>query len=170
MKRFSKLGMVLAGYAAALLVSVAVFYIYVLARKVLTPDAGGMQAFGDFLLFLALLGFSALIPSGLAMYFSRTSQKFWTVFSIASLLLATTGLIVALIMGKLPQSSWVAWVGLIGLLEVMGSPLFAVGFGISAVFAPDRRSRWFLIAAASIEVAVIAYVAFCIFVLRHWLR
>jgi len=169
MSKVSKLWVVLSGYVAALAVSLAVYHIYVLLRRA-TPDSGGMQGFGDLVLFLGVFGFSALIPTVLALYFLRPFPRFWTVFPNASLLVAVLGLVAALMMGKPPQSSWASVFGLLGLLEVMGSPVLALGFGFGAVVAPNRRSRWLLIAAVLTEVAVIGYTAFCIFVVGHWVR
>ena len=170
MKRFSKTGVVLAGYAGALLVTWAVFYIYVLMRKDTGQASGGMQAFGDLLLFVGLFGLLALIPTALALYFLRPFERFWSAFSIASLALAATGPVAALLMGRVPQSHWAALVvGFFGLLKVLGAPLLGLAFVICAVIAPTGRSRWRLVAAAGIEFAVGAYAFFCLLVLGHWL-
>ena len=168
MSRSYKLVVVLAGYAAALLVACAIFY--VLTRIKASQDAnGGMQAFGDSLLFLGLLGFFALMPTALALYFLRQSAKFWPWFSVACLALATTGPVAALMMGRPQQAPWaVLVVGFFGLLKVLGAPLLGVGFLICAVLSPIRRSRWVLLGAAMIEFAVSAYALFCLFVLGHW--
>ncbi len=168
--RFSKVGVVLVGYACALLITWAVFYIYVLMRKDTGAASGGMQAFGDFLLFLGVFCLLALIPTALALYFLRPFEKFWSVFSIASLALAATGPVAAVLMGRLHQShSAAVLVGFFGLLKVLGAPLLGLGFVICAVIAPTGRSRWRLVAAAVIEFAVCAYAFFCLLVVGHWL-
>ena len=169
MSKVSKLWVVLGGYVAALLVSLAAYYIYVLLRKA-TPDSGGMQGFGDLALFFGVSGFSALIPTAAALYFLRPFPRFWSVFPMTCLLLAALGLVAALLMGKLPQTGWASVLGLLGLLGVMGSPVLVLGFGFGAVLAPNRRSRWLMIAAVLTEVAMIGYTAFCIFVVGHWVR
>jgi hypothetical protein len=172
MSRTSKLGVVLAGYAAALLATYASFYLYLYLLRLSNPSpdaSGGMQAFGDSLLFGGLFGFLALIPTALALYFLRPVEKFWTFFSIACLALASTGPVAAIMMGRPQQSPWAGWVvGLFGLLKVLGAPLFGVGFLICGVISPFRRSRWVLLGAALIEFAVGAYAFFCLFVLGHW--
>jgi hypothetical protein len=170
MSRFSKIGAVLGGYAGALLVTWVVFYIYVLLRKDTGAASGGMQAFGDSLFFVGVFCLLALIPTALALYFLRPFAKFWTGFSIASLALAATGPLAAVLMGRLHQShSAVVVVGFFGLLKVLGSPLFGLGFVICAVIAPSGRSRWRLVGAAVIEFAVCAYAFLCLLVVGHWL-
>jgi hypothetical protein len=170
MSRTYKLGVVLGGYAAALLATYAFSYFYLLARNHLSPDAsGGMQAFGDSLLFIGLLGFLALIPTALALYFLRPFEKFWTFFSIACLALATTGPLAATMLGKSQQAPWAGWVlGFFGLWKVLGAPLFGLGFLVCGVISPFRRSRRVLLGAALVEFAVGAYAFFCLFVLGHW--
>ena len=170
MNRVSKIGVVLGGYACALLVAGGVSYIYVLMRKDGGAGSGGMQAFGDALLFVGVFGLLALIPTALALYFLRPFEKFWSVFSVASLALAATGPIAAVLMGRLHQShSAAVVVGFVALLKVLGSPLLGLGFVVCAVIAPGGRSRWRLAAAASIEFAVCAYAYYCLLVAGHWL-
>jgi hypothetical protein len=169
--RFYKLGMVLAGYAVALLVTFAICTVLALVRHADSPrDAsGGMQAFGDMLLFLGLFGFLALFPTTLALYFLRPFEKFWNVFSAASLALAATGPVAALMMGRAQKSPELGLLmGLFGLLKVLGAPVLGAGFLICAAFAPIRRPRWVLLAAAGIEFSVGAYAFFCLLVLGHW--
>jgi hypothetical protein len=170
MSRRYKFVVVFAGYAAALLVACGACYLVTLARNHMSQDAsGGMQAFGDLLLFIGLFGVLALVPTTLALYFLRASGKFWTVFSIASLALAATGPVAAIMLAtpqKFPSLGLI--VGLFGLLKVLGAPLFGLGFLICAVVAPIRSSRRVLLAAAGIEFTVSAYAFFCLFVAGHW--
>ena len=170
MNRLSKIGVVLGGYAGALFVTWGAFYVYVLMRKDVGSGSGGMQAFGDSLLFIGVFCLLALIPTALALYFLRPFKKFWTVFSIASLALAATGPVFAVLMGRLHQSHAAAVVvGFFGLLKVLGSPLLSLGFVICAIIAPGGRSRWRLVGAAAIEFTVCAYAFFCLLVVGHWL-
>jgi len=172
MDRLSKPGVVLIGYAAALLVSCVAFYVYgyVLSRNPALHASGGMQAFGDFLLFVGLFGFLALFPTALALYHLRPFEKFWRVFSIASLVLAVSGLLAAVMIGRPQQSPWaVLVVGFFGLVKILGAPLLGFGFLMCAVIAPTRRSRRFLIAAAAIEFVVGAYVFVSLVIVGHWL-
>jgi hypothetical protein len=170
MERLSKPGVVLIGYAAALVVSCVVFYVYVYVSNRITAvqASGGMQAFGDFLLFVGLFGFLALFPTALALYYLRPFEMFWRVFSIASLVLAVSGLLAAVMIGRLQQSHWPV-LGFFGLMRILGAALLGFGFSMCAVIAPTRSSRRFLIAAAGIEFLVSAYVFVCLVVVGHWL-
>jgi len=166
MRRFRKLGLVLGGYAVALLIAYATTA--VLEWLFPPQDAsGGMQAFGDSLRFLGLFGILALIPTALALYFLRSSEKFWAAFSIASLAVAATGPVAAFMMGR-PHATDLIF-GFIGLMKVLGAPLLGIGFLIFAAIAPTGRSRWTLLAASGIEFAVGGYAYFCLLVLGHWL-
>jgi hypothetical protein len=168
MNRNSKLGVVLAGYAAALLVAGVANY--VLDRLNTSPDAsGGMQAFGDSLRFLGLFGFLALVPTALALYFLRSSERFWRVFSIGCLALAATGPVAAVMLGGNHESPWAGlFFGLFGVLRALGAPLLGLGFLVCAAIAPSWRSRRLLIPAAGIEFAVSAYAYYCLWFLGHW--
>jgi hypothetical protein len=165
MSGLSKLGVVLAGYVATLFVACGAAYFWTLLNP--SPGSQGMQAFGDTLLFVGLFCVMSLVPTGLAFYFLRPFEKFWTVFSIASLVFAATGPFAAMTRW-LNQSGWTT-VEVLGLPRVMAAPLFGLGFLTCAVIAPTRRSRWVLLAAAGIEFAVSVYAFFCLFVLSHWL-
>ena len=172
MERLSKPGVVLIGYAAALLVSCVVFYAYVYVSNWTNAvqASGGMQAFGDFLLLVGLFGFLALFPTALALYYLRPFEKFWRVFSIASLVLGISGLLAALMIGRLQRHPGaILGVGFFGLVEILGAPLLGLCFSTCAVIAPTRSSRRFLFAAAGIEFVVSAYVFVCLVVLGHWL-
>ena len=171
MKKFLKPSLILAGYAAALLVTWATFSIYSSMRKEIDPGSGGMQAFGDLILCVGLFAFLALIPTVFALYWLRAANKFWIVFSIGSVALAAFGAVAALLLGRSPYSPWAALViGLFGLLKVMGAPLFALAFAIFAAIAPVGRPRKLLLAAAGIECTVSAYAGWCLLFLKHWPR
>jgi hypothetical protein len=165
MNRLLKLALVLVGYIAALLLTCAFFYVRgLLTRNDTSQASAGMQAFADLILFVGMFGFLSLVPTALALYFLRSWEKFWTVFSFACLAFAATGPVAA----ALIQRNW-AIIGFLGLPRVLGAPLLCLAFLISAVIAPPRCSRWPLLAAAALEGAVGAYAFFCLFVLRHWL-
>ena len=169
MTNASKTGVVLGGYAAALFVTYAVFHVYVLMRKEIDPSGGGMQAFGDFILLLGLFGVLALIPTALGLYYLRPFARFWPLVSYVSLAIAAMGPVAAMTLGRSQQSPWVQAVGFFALLKVLASPLLGVGFLVAAFIAPRGRSRWLLLAAATVEFVVIAYAGFCLVVVRHWL-
>jgi len=132
--------------------------------------SGGMQAFGDLLFLAGLFGFLSILPTALALYFLRQSEKFWTVLSIASVALAATGPLAAATIRSLDRSnSSFALLGFFQLLRVLGAFLLGLGFLVAAVFAPFRRARVLLLVSAGFEGVVSAYAFYCLFVLGHWL-
>ena len=162
-----KIGVVLAGYVTAVLAASAA--VTVRLQHTQGPDvqaSAGMHAFGDGLLFLAVFGTVAILPTGMALYFLRPYPSFWTALSITALALAATGLVAASVYalassGLLPESPWVFWAAL-GVLRMLVAPLLATSFGLSGCFAPTRASRRALLVAGGIEGAV------GIYAVLHW--
>jgi hypothetical protein len=77
MSRLVRLGVVLAGYVAAVLAACAAVDVRQLHTQGEHVQASaGMYAFGDALLFLAVFGFAALFPTGLALHFLRSLPLF----------------------------------------------------------------------------------------------
>jgi hypothetical protein len=102
MKPFLKGSVVTGGYIAAFLVASAAVAIRVASTS--GPDAqasSGMYAFGDALVFVAVFGLSALVPTGAALFFLRPYRHFWTVLSALGLAVAVTGVTAAV------SSPWV---------------------------------------------------------------
>jgi hypothetical protein len=132
-----------------------------------SPDRqGGMSAFGDSLLFLALFGLAAVPATGAGLFFLRTRPALWGTLSVVSLAVASTNLAASLTYvaptafdsGSLLHS-WSAF----ATLRILVAPLFALFFLLSGLFAPTRSARISLLAASTIEMAVFAYVAFTLF-------
>jgi len=169
MNRRIKFGVVLAGYAVALLAAWAAVAI----RQAQTsgPDAqaaAGMYAFGDFILFVGVFGAVAIFPTVLALYFLRSCEKFWNGLSIAAMTSAVTGPVAATLTALAPappvrQFGW-ALAMAFGFLRMLCAPLLAVAGLIAGLLAPTRRSCWLLLGAALIEGMVCAYAIF------HWLH
>jgi hypothetical protein len=168
MQRLHKLGLILAGYGVSLLLTYAAFSVW---PRYNGPDAsGGMQAFGDFLLFAGLFGLFSLVATVAALLLLCPSEKFWTGFSTMSLAVAATGPLAAIMMGRPWVSPWAVLVwGFFGLMRLLGTPLLALGFLICTFLASIKRARIFLFVAALMEAAVAAYVFFSLVVLGHWL-
>ena len=166
MNGFSKPALVLAGYVAALFVA----FVGVELKEAVDPDqaSGGMQAFGDFLLFWALFGVLSLPPTIYALYQLRRSETFWRVFSHACLVFAATGPILALLMRGLHESDLPVF-GFFALLRVLATPVLCLAFLIFAFVAPSRRARGLLLASAALEVVAAGYALFCLAVVGHWL-
>jgi len=70
MSRLAKLALVFGGYVMACLVASGVVYVWQLSTQNAAAQASaGMYAGGDFILFIIMFGFLALIPTGLAVFF-----------------------------------------------------------------------------------------------------
>ncbi len=87
-----KVCIVIGGYIAAFAAAWVGEDIYEgLTQVMRSQSSGGMVAEGDSIMFFFLFGAMALIPTGLALYFTRTSLKFWSFLSKAAVLFALTG-------------------------------------------------------------------------------
>ena len=168
MNGFVKFGVVLAGYVMAVVAASAAVEVRLLHTQ--GPEAqasAGMYAFGDALLFLAVFGVAAVLPTGLALYYLRPYRWFWTALSIAALAIAVTGLLAASVYAlaacqPLPRESLLMFWAAIAVLRMLAAPLLATAFILSGIIAPNRTSRWSLLVAAGMEGAVAAYAVL------HW--
>lgn len=159
-KPFLKVGVVAAGYIAAFLVASAA--VAIRFANTSGPDAqaaSGMYAFGDVVLFVAVFGVAALVPTGAALFFLRPYRPFWTVISAFGLSIAVTGLaaVAAFAIGRhaapSPLATWAAF----SVLRILVAPLLALTFLVCAVFSPYRFPRFALLAGTVMEAAVSAY-------------
>jgi len=172
MSRWMKIGLVAGGYVAAWVGACAAVYINELMMPAdISQNSGGMVAGGDMILFFFVVCFLSLAPTGLALYFLRSNQKFWNFFSFFSLVWAATGPlaeILNLFVEKLGlyHQPWWALASFLFMLRACGSVVFALGFVIFALLAPPRRARLLLLVAAGVEFAVFLFVAVR-FVLWH---
>jgi hypothetical protein len=157
-----KSGAVVAGYVIAVLAASAAVAVRVAHTS--GPDSqasAGMYAFGDGLLFLAVFGVVAILPTGLALFFLRPYRVFWIVLSIVALVLAATGLLAAIVYVSAshwaaPHSAWEFWAAL-SVLRMLPAPVLVMGFILAVFIAPNRTSRWILLIAAGIEGVVAVY-------------
>jgi hypothetical protein len=159
LKILIKLGVVLAGYVLAFLVADEALYLRQLETQgdPAVQASAGMYAFGDFILFIEVFGLSAIIPTGLALFFLRGFKRSWLAFSLVCLAVALTGLgaTAAVILGhNLPADSsvWGALASL-GVLRTLLAPVLAPGFMVATLVAPTWPCRWTLLAATVIEGA-----------------
>src|SRR4029077_10768747 len=93
-----KVGVVVGGDVAAFLVTSAAVGIRLANTS--GPDAqaaSGMYAAGDALLFAAVFGVCALVPTGAALFFLRPYRRLWTVLSALGLAVAVTGVTAAIL-------------------------------------------------------------------------
>jgi hypothetical protein len=167
MKASLKIGVVAGGYIAAFLVASAAVGIRLASTS--GPDAqasSGMYAFGDALLFGAVFGVSALVPTGAALFFLRPYHHFWTVLSALGLAVAVTGVTAAILfaIGRHATLSPLAtWAGL-SVLRILVAPLLALTFLVCTILSPHRSARFACLAATVMEAAVSAYGGFVWFV------
>jgi hypothetical protein len=159
-----KVGVVIGGYVAAFLVASAAVGIRLANTS--GPDAqasSGMYSAGDALLFAAVFGVAALVPTGAGLFFLRPYRRFWTVLSTFSLGVAVTGLaaVALFAIGRYAASSPIAIIGeALSVLRILVAPLLALTCLVCTVLSPYRVPRLALLAATAIEVAVSAYGGF----------
>src|SRR4051812_12494104 len=156
MRPIAKAGIVAGGYVAAFAVAWLVVSIYVASTS--GPDRqtyGAMYGFGDMLLFLAVFGLAAVPATRAALLFLRPRRGFWRALSIASLVIAASG-VVALLVYVVPTLHSLA---ALAPLRIFAAPLFGAFFFLSGVLAPNRCSRISLLCATGVEAAVFAYIA-----------
>jgi hypothetical protein len=73
---YVKAGIVVAGYVAAFLIAWAAVALHMAAtNQAEASAASGMYAFGDLILFVAVFGAVALLPTGAAAYFLWSSRS-----------------------------------------------------------------------------------------------
>jgi hypothetical protein len=155
-----KWGLIAAGYAAAILIAAAAVAIRVASTN--GPDAqasGGMHAFGDAVVFVAVFGVAALVPTGAALIFLRPYRPFWVALSIFSLGVAATGISAAVLFaaGRHAEPSLLATLAALSVLRILVAPSLAFAFLVSALLSPYRLPRFALGGATLMEMAVSAY-------------
>jgi hypothetical protein len=156
MRPLAKVGYVALGYVAAFVAAWLVVMVYILLTNTPARQASsGMAAFGDFLLFLGLFGVASIPSTIAALVFLRPYATFWRVLSVASLVIAATGIAAAL-----------AYTVPAAPLRLVVAPLFAMFFTLSGVIAPDRSDRLRLFCAVAVEIAGFAFFAFDLFIRR----
>ena len=161
MKPWLRLGAVAAGYVAAFLVASAAVAVRVANTS--GPDAqaaSGMYAAGDAMLFVAVFGALALVPTGAALFYLRRCRPFWTVLAALGAVVAMTSLGAAglFALGRHATApSLLATLGGLSMVVILIAPLFALGFLLCTVFSPYRVPRVVLLAAALAEAGVTAY-------------
>src|SRR5262245_57809933 len=153
MRPATKLGIVVAGYVIAVIVAITVTVVYIYLTD--SPDrdrSSGMYAFGDSLLFLAVLTLASIPATGAALYFLRPCRAFWIAISVASLAYAATA-IPAVIDHFTPRAlgaPMIGWSAPLSLRLVL-APLSGFAFFLGGLFAPGLRFRIALFGAMAIE-------------------
>jgi hypothetical protein len=167
MKTALKVGGVAGGYIVAFLAAAAAVTIRLASTS--GPDAqasSGMYAFGDAVLFVAVFGVVALVPTAVLLFFLRPYRRVWTVLSTFGLCVAVTGLaaVALFAFGRSAGPSPIATLAALSVLRILIAPLLALAFLMCTVFSPYRFPRLALLATTAVEVAVSAYAGFVWFV------
>lgn len=139
---------------AAILATAGVWLYHSLATLDPAEASGGMAAFGDLVLFMALFSLAALLPTAKILRLLRGCQAFWTGWSSLSLLVTATGVFMsALILapGLVRAGAFPTLYMLAPLRVLIAAPL-AMIFTLSALVAPGVRARWVLLICTGIEL------------------
>ena len=169
MRPIVKVGLIVAGYVVAWVVAFAVVAIHVAATS--GPDAlasSGMFAFGDSVLFIAVFAVAAVPSTAAALFVLRSYRSFWLVLCVAALGIASTALValidyVATRPATADAGSILGILSALAPLRILIAPLFALGFLLCGLFAPNRRFRIALLIATAIEAAVFVAGALVLF-------
>ena len=160
----TKIALVIAGFILAFAGASLAAYLDDLATSRFDAQSGGMVAGGEMILFIGVFAFLSLFPIGLVLFFLRSSEKFWNLFSIFAIGLALTGpmaegyMMAVRILSMSTHSSWVFF-AFFGMLRVFGSVVFGFGFVLFAFISPLKEPRRRLLFAAAIEGVLFLYVA-----------
>ena len=156
----AKVSLVIAGYAwAAAIAAAAVACHQLVFGGPQSPAYGGMNAFGDSLLFLAVFGIAALAPTGVALFFLRPYHAFWRGLSVLALVFALTSLAACIVVTVHARSVMAS----MAFPRILAAPLFSLNLLVSVFFAPNRTSRIALLVATGIEImGFIGWVGTCI--------
>jgi hypothetical protein len=160
MKPVAKISLVGAGYVVAFILASAAVAIHVRTSGPDAQVAGGMYAFGDSVLFAAVFGVAALLPTGAALFFLRPYRAFWNAISGLGLIIAVTSVVAAGLYAfgrhavePSPLAHWAA----VSVLRILIAPLLALTFLVSTALSPYRIARLAFLAATVMEAAVTAY-------------
>jgi hypothetical protein len=165
MTPFLRFGIVAAGYVAAFLVASAAVAVRLATTS--GPEASassGMRAFGDSVLFVAVFGVLALVPTALALRFLRNCRPFWVGFAAAALAVAVTGVAAAVLYAvgrNATPPSPLATAAMFSVFRILVAPLvaplLALGFFVGMVLSSFRLPRLALLAATLMEAGVTVY-------------
>ena len=157
--RWQKAALVFAGYVLAVVAGAVATWLYDLRFSPADQQAsGGMIAFGEMMFGAGVFAAESAVPTALALWFVRRHRGTWEWFTIASLAFALGGLpgVLALLTATFETAGTpaIAWLSVLGIAQVFGSPIWIGGFALFAWLAPERHLRRRLLVATAIEVAI----------------
>jgi hypothetical protein len=116
---------------------------------------GGMAAFGDSILFLAIFAVASLPVTGAALFFLRPYPGFWRALAALAVVVALTGLVVLADSLATAGSSAGALLGRWSMwspIRVLLAPMLALTSLTGGLLAPSRAARLVLLGAGAVEV------------------
>jgi len=157
MKIVGRVGVVLAGYGLAAVAASGAVALNAATQRGF-DRSGGMSAFGDLVLFLAVFAVAAVPASSAGLYFLRGQGWFWSSLSVLGPAVALTGVVAsAIFLGSSGSSagrdSMVGLWSLYAVLRILAAPVCAIVFLLAGIFAPRRPWRLALLFAATVEAA-----------------
>jgi hypothetical protein len=150
MNTAGRIGVVVAGYVLAAGVASGAVALNGAAQRGV-DRSGGMSAFGDLVLFLAVFAVAAIPASSAGLYFLRGQGWFWSSLAALGPAIALTGVAAsAIFLGS--GDAIGAW-SLAAVLRILAAPICAIVFFLAGLFAPKRPWRLALLLAATVEGA-----------------
>ena len=167
MNRWAKLGVVAGGYLLAIVAGVVAGWLYDRRMAAMPFDtSGGMYAGGEALTSLAAFLLVALAPTVLGLWFVRRHARLWQCVAALSLAFAIAGLIAMLtsplIAHDRARHPALLLIDLLWVAQLLGVPLWTLGFVLFAFLAPTRPARRLLVAAIGVELVIAVCAAI------HW--
>jgi hypothetical protein len=152
-KRTNKILIIGGAYLAAVFIAWACVQVYIFATSgTARQSSQGMFAFGDSILFLAVLAVASIPASCITLYYLRRHRLFWRAAAVVALAIAVTGLY-ALLM-SLPANSASSGFSALSPIRVLLAPMFGLTFLLAVIFSPARFYRVVFLSAFLIEVVV----------------
>jgi len=164
MKKMTKIGLVLAGFGLAFVGACLAAFLDDLATTQFQAQSGGMVAGGEMILFIGVFAFLSVFSIGLALFFLRSDEKFWNLFSLFAIGLALTGplaegyMMAVRILCFNTHSLWVFF-SFFALLRIFGTAVLGFGFVLFAFITQFKQPRGRLLVAAAIEMILFLYIA-----------
>ena len=138
----AQVAVVVVGYGIAVAAGVLAGRVYDASVSALPYDtSGGMYAGGEAITSLGTFLIVSLVPTLLALWFLRHNEKLWNAIAVASIAFAAAGLaavLMPLVTRPAGASVGLALLALLGLVQLLGVPLWSLAFAGFAFLAPTR--------------------------------
>jgi len=162
MSKLAKVSIVLLGYGAAVGLGFLAGWLNDLRASAFAQNSGGMVAEGDAAAFFVVTGLAMIFPTLLALFFLRSAGWFWRPYSWAMLILALTGPLLEMLGAALhamgPSAMPYSLLGFPVVVRTFSVLFLSPGDFLSALIAPEPKSRRRLLIAFAIETALGLYV------------